>query len=232
MWFSVPREVALDDLEVRVTLHRVCDDVESTTEMSTGAPPPPAVPAVAADEEHGGMSEVGAVHVALSSLAPDESTLLRLRVPLSDACGASGALSSDDAPATAAAGEIAATTPATAGAADALAVGDDSAQACSEGTLTLRVTYRPLHDSEHVPLDVYGFEVPLAHVVAFSDVCKSTARDGSMWLDRAHAPHHPCVPQPLCSCTEQHTARVWFARKHAATPGGGGCWWPTKAVAF
>jgi len=51
-------------------------------------------------------------------------------------------------------------------------------------TLTLRITYRPLHVSETLPLDVYGFEVPLQHVIAFRDVRRSTARDGTMWLHR------------------------------------------------
>ena len=52
--------------------------------------------------------------------------------------------------------------------------------------LSLRLTYRPLQSSEEgdvkLPLDQYGFEVALRHVVAFRDVRRSTARDGTMWL--------------------------------------------------
>ena len=43
-----------------------------------------------------------------------------------------------------------------------------------------RITCRPLLASSC--LDVYGFQVPLKHVITFRNVRKSTGRDGTMWL--------------------------------------------------
>ena len=38
-----------------------------------------------------------------------------------------------------------------------------------------------------LPLDVYGFQVPMAHVLAFHRVRVSTGRDGPMWLSQWNA---------------------------------------------
>lgn len=72
---------------------------------------------------------------------------------------------------------------------EAEAAAGQASTATSTATLLIRATWRPtLNDPEaKLPLDVYGFQVPLAHVLAFHRVRMATGRDGTMWLAQWNA---------------------------------------------
>ena len=61
-------------------------------------------------------------------------------------------------------------------------VGGDCAALGGRASLRVRLTYRQLEESLTLPLDQYGFQVGLQHVVSFRNVRRSTGRDGTMWL--------------------------------------------------
>ena len=121
-----------------------------------GVPTPP--------EQSAREEPLATVDVPLWRLPPHESTLFKLSVPLAAANGGSGGEGGEGG----------------SGAADTAVASRESSEGGS-AVLTLRLTYRPHLDSE-LPVDQYGFQVGLQHVISFRNVRKATGKDGTMWL--------------------------------------------------